>query len=215
MKRGIITALLIILLISSFAFVVAQKENAEDDDPDDNLDIAVKAEEAGEGIKAATEKTLDQEIILPEWLDKPVKVLFHIKDETITLERLIVLLAIFVGLLLVISDILKLVPFFKKTWQSFLGGVIVTIIIAVTGVVNNIVRFIFDFVNIFDWLNKMGPLKIIFGLVVAIILIIIAKIVLKVINHKMMLSKAEHHGIRAAAGMRRAEVFEETSEDLA
>ena len=217
MKRGIIAIVLFVLLISSFAIVIAPEDDQANpsDDKNNNLNISAKAGEVGAGVKAAAEGVLEKEIEIPDALQIPVRIVFGIKkDETITLERLIVLVAVWIMFFVLISEILKIAPILNKQWQSYIGGVIVTILIAITGTMNSLAIFFFNFGNMFEWMEKLGPFSIFISLIIVAMIFFFGMKILKLFEDRLKLSKAQETGESIGRLGAIAKVAEESMEEL-
>ncbi|MCK5449981.1 hypothetical protein KAI32_03890 [Candidatus Pacearchaeota archaeon] len=210
MKRGIILLVLLVLLTSPVILAT------EDDiiTPTDNTTIpssedAIKQvkEELSAlrgGLDENTENILEREINIPDLLQTPVRIIFGLKDGyTITIERLIVLCAIWIMLFIVIRGALKLTPFLNKGYQNIIGSIIIVILIALTGIIDMLIEIFFGARDTFKWLEALGPFKFIIALVLAILIIGMAHYVMHKLEKKIFLMKAEDTGenIRAISEM--------------
>lgn len=208
-KVILFVALLVILfLLNSFVYAV---DNGANDNTTGDSNLPADIGRGVEGVKdigSKTESTLEQDVIIPENLQVPARIIFGLQGE-ISLQEFIVLICVWVMFFLVISSILKITPFFEG-WKAWIGGIVITCLIAITGTVRSIAIFFFSIGNIFGFLEKWSPLKIIFAIILAIIIIYCASIVTKIINKKLMLERAEIAGAKAGAGIKMAkEMYEQ------
>lgn len=202
-KRAIVGLVFGIILISLFVGVYAQDEDNQG--PNLSVDIGKGVEDI-KGIKSKTEETLEQDIKVPEELQIPARVIFGIKGE-IPLQHFIVLIAVWIMLFLIIMSILKVIPLFGEGGKSWALAVVITCLIAITGAIRSIAIFFFNIGNIFGFLEKWSVLKIVLALIVSAAIFYGASILIKIINKKLMLDRAESAGAKAGAG---AKMLEET-----
>lgn len=209
-KKAILFVVLLVILFLLNSFVYAVDNGANDNTAgDSNLPADIgRGVEGVKDIGSKTESTLEQDVIIPENLQIPARIIFGLQGE-ITLQEFIVLVCVWIMFFLVISSILKITPFFEG-WKAWIGGIVITCLIAITGTVRSIAIFFFSIGNIFGFLEKWSPLKIIFAIILAIIIIYCASIVTKIINKKLMLERAEIAGAKAGAGVKMAkEMYEQ------
>jgi hypothetical protein len=189
MKRGIILLVLLLLLTSPLILAIE----------DDSTSIKEGTGEIKEqltalqgGLDDKTENILEKEITISDELQIPMRIIFGIQDEnTIIIERIIVLLSIWIIFFIIVKEILKLNPFLNKGWLNILGGFIVTIIIAMTGMIDKAAKFYFSLGTNTEWLNSLGPFKIIIAIIIVVVILFIGHIALKYSKIKLKLEKAE------------------------
>lgn len=199
-RRGILIAVLLVSLILISSFIVAE-DNDVKDNQDTNLPEDVgKGVEGIKDIKGKTEKALEENIKVPENLQVPARIIFGIKGE-ISLQHFIVLLAVWIMLFLIISSILKITPFFEG-WKSWVGAVVITCLVAISGAIRSVSIFFLNLGNSFEFLEKWSVLKIVFALIIVAILFYGVSILIKMLNRKVMISEAEQAGMEAGAGAR-------------
>jgi len=197
-----VLAVLILVTLLSVSLIYAQNE------PDPNVSEGIEGIESIEGIRGKTMQFLEQDIKVPENLQIFARIIFGIKGE-IPLQVFMVLLAVWTMLLLVIMSILKIIPLFGDSGKSWAIAVVITCLIAITGTVRSIAVFFFNIGNVFGFLEKWSILKIVLALIVSAGIFYGASILIKIINKKVMLDRAESAGAKAGAG---AKLLEETFE---
>lgn len=167
------------------------------------------------GLDLKTENILEREIQIPSSLQIPARILFGIKDTTtITIERLVVLLAIWIVLFTLIQGALTLTPFFKGEWLRPLASGVITILVAMTGSINSMTIFFFNLGDTFEWMSKLGPFQIFIGLAIAALIFFIGRKVTDIIEKKMLLSKAESSGESIGRLIATAKTSEESAREL-
>ena len=191
MKRGITLLILLALLISPLILAAGEDETTL---PTENSQEQIKEQLSAlkGGLNEQTENVLEREIEIPKFLQFPLKIIFGTKDVyAITIERLIVLSAVWIIFFVLIKEILKLTPIFNEGWQNIIGPIIITILIAITGMIDKIVIFYSSLGNTFEWLEALGPFKIIVAIAIAMLIFFIGHSTLKVLGVKLKLEKAE------------------------
>ena len=193
MRRGLSIFLLSILFFSALAI-------AEEDSSKEDLD-----EISG---KSKTTKAIEKEISVPTKLQIPARIIFGIKDtETMSIERLIVLFAIWLVFFLVMVDILKFSSFGDEVrWVVSFSMVV---IMAVTGVINSISLFAFSWGAKVKWMENLGAFRIFIAPIVSAVIMVGAKLLTSKIKEKRLLEKAEDTGAAAGRFAAGAKKFEE------
>jgi hypothetical protein len=193
MRRGLSIFLLSILFFSALAM-------AEEDSSKEDLDDI--------SGKSKTTKAIEKEISVPTKLQIPARIIFGIKDtETMSIERLIVLFAIWLVFFLVMIDILKFSSFGDEVrWVVSFSMVV---IMAVTGVINSLSLFAFGLGNSIKWMENLGALRIFLVIIVAAAIMFGARLLTSKIKEKRLLEKAKDKGAAAGRFAAGAEKFEE------
>lgn len=194
MKRVTILLILLALLISPT--ILATEEDTLIPLLEDNTEqVKEQLSTLAGGLDEKTENLLERKIQIPDILQIPMRIIFGIKDtHLITIERFVVLSAIWIMFIFLIQGILKLTPFLNKGWQSVVGSIIITTLIAITGTINSLSIFFFNLGNAFEWLEALGPFQIIVGIVIAGLILFITRYVLKIIEKRILLEKAKYSG---------------------
>lgn len=212
MEKRVILTLVLIILVNFFIISVCSQEEEKDANlPADigkGIENITEGIEGVKGIKEKTDTVLEQDIIVPENLQIFARIIFGVQGE-IPLQIFIILVGIWIVLFILIASILKLTPFFEG-FKAWIGGAVITCLIAITGTIRSLAIFSFNFGNFFGFLEKWSVLKIVVALVIVGILFYGASIILKLINKSSMLNKAEMAGVKAGAGVKMMkETFEE------
>ena len=224
MRRGLSIFLLSLLFFSALAIAEEEgingltPEEAESilplqDPPEDNLDNLLPEEEVtledlSDKAKSTTTKAIEKEITLPTKLQIPARIIFGIKDkETMSIERLIVLFAIWLVFFLVMVDLLKFSTFSDEVrWVVSFSMVV---IMAVTGVINSLSSFAFGLGNSIKWMEGLGAIRIFLVIIVAAAIMFGVRLLTSKIEEKRLLEKAEDTGAAAGRFVAGAKKFEE------
>ncbi|MEK6936316.1 MAG: hypothetical protein AABW67_06010 [Nanoarchaeota archaeon] len=172
---------------------------------DVNLDIKSISE-----VQTKTTQTLEQTVNIPENLQIVARIIFGISGE-ISLQIFIVLIAIWIMLLVVITNILKITPFFKGEIIPWIGGFIITLLIALTGTIRSLAVLFFNLGNVFKFLEEWPIIGVVFALIIAIGALWMASIILKIIGNKIGLEDAGQKGRKIGKLSAMAEVADEIS----
>ena len=173
MKKGLLFLSIFFLAISAISFVSAQ-----------NLSQALS-------IGQESFARSFSETSLPDSIAQPLKFIFSIPaNEDITLTYLIILVALSIFILMVMFSIIQFVPFFSG-WKAWVGAVIISAIIAISGGIRESASFLSGFqAN----LGKWGSVILVF---IAIILIILGwglVKLLKIVRDRVGVETAEKMG---------------------
>jgi hypothetical protein len=174
--------------------------------------------EAVGGVKNKTEDILEKEVAIPEALQLPARIVFGIKsDPPIKIGELVVLLAIWIVVFTLVLMGVKITPFFKGDYLPYLAGLAMTIIIALTGIINSIAIFFFNLGNLFVWMEALGPFQIVIGLGLALFILWVGHKGLSILQRHMGFEAARESGreVGRAIGISRGvtESVEEAQEE--
>lgn len=185
MKRGILPLTLLLLLIGPI--VLAEEANVSQ--AEEQLS-ALRG-----GLDEKTENILEREIQIPPQLQFPMQLIFGLKKNIpVTIERFIVLLAIWTMFFTIIQGTLKITPILNKGILNIAGSIIVTILIALTGTMDKLAIFFFELGDTFKWLEALGPFQLLIALVIAALVMAIGHYIMHIIETKYILTKAEYAG---------------------
>ena len=183
MKKEIIIGLLLILCIGFIwaAETASQEANA-------NINI-------GKDFQSYSNNLLSKQITIPDYLQGPTKVIFGLEDNSIDLQNFIVLFSIWFFLIFLIQAILEIVPFFGEGFKSWLGAIIITLLISITGSITKVANWLFGFGGTISLMKEWGLLKIIFTVILLVILAFGLKKLLHIMKHEK--NKEENYMIGA------------------
>lgn len=199
MKKEIIALCLLLVLILPI-FVYAQEETQEEN----TLENLKKAEKD----IITKENLLKKNVEIPDNLKILTKIIFGLKEnDEIDFSTFIVLIAIWLGLFSIIASVLKFLPFLNEGLQRFLGAVIITCLVAVSGAIKQSAIFYLGFFNIFNFLSKYYILKFVLALVIAFIVVSGVNIILKKMHSSARKIEAEVAGEKAGFGFKLLENF--------
>ena len=202
MKKEILALFLLILI---FPLALAQTQN--------NLTQSPKEAENSVNIQEATNEILTQELTISEAGDNLIRTALNIKpEENLTIEKIIVILCILIGLVVLIQGILVIIPFFEGN-KSWAGAVIITLIIGVTGTIYSLVMFLFDFANIFDILENWSSLRIAFMVLVLFAFFYGVSILTKILKGEIEKEQAEHLGTIAGTEIKKLKIIHDVGKE--
>jgi hypothetical protein len=183
-KEAIILALISSLFILSLSIISANSSQ------EDSGLLSI-----GSGIDEGAENILKNEINIPSQIELPMRIAFGIKrDSPLTLEKLIIVLAIWATFFIVIKGLLKVAPFFNNGIENIIGSIIITMLIAVSGVIDTVVGILIGVEGTFEWMNSLGPFQFVIILILAILLIGLARYLTKKLEKNIVLTRATQTG---------------------
>lgn len=182
--------LVLVLLVFSSYLVFAM--NSSDDF---NFDFENVTSEFGAirgTIEDETENIFSREINFPDWIRPLTNQLF---GKNITIEKFVILFGIWLILFFVIRGTIEFVPFFEGGFIKFAGSAVVTLLILLTGVLDNLAYQYYSWLDGLSFLNNNAHFfKILVGAFLLVFVgITVSKLGYKIAN-KIMLEKAEVAG---------------------
>jgi len=195
MKKSFVIIISVILL---FNLVVGQENSGEEK----NLTNSLK--NISEKLNISNIRNYQSDITLPGYIQKPTRFVFQIdEDKDIGIEYFIVLVALFVILLAIISGTIYMTPLHRKPIEIFIfnfnidyiiGGII-TLIVALTGVIDKVVSDWFFSLKLYEeLLNKMGWWVIFLILLIFIVLFFAIRMFFGMLRKKLKIEKAKVDG---------------------
>lgn len=114
---------------------------------------------------------LQQQIIIPEQLQIPAKMIFGLDiNEELDLQHFIVLFGLWFMIYLVLVNSWMLIPYFEKRKQfAWILGFILTCALAFLGVINYIAGWMFGFSQMLLYMEGWGTIRLV---VIAVVIII-------------------------------------------
>lgn len=92
----------------------------------------------------------------------------------------------------IMQGVIKIAPVFHGDFQKNAAAVIITILIAITGAMDNLVRFFFGLGETFEWMAALGPFQLLLGLGIAFVVIGIGHYITNTIERKYKLTSADY-----------------------
>lgn len=205
MKRGLLVIPIILLFFILAVLVYAQEQVSDIS----GLNQSVK--NITGSLNDRTENLLEKEVNIPDWFGVPARVLFGI-EQGILWQNLIILLGVWIMIFIILVEAVSFVPFLKNKIISFFVALIITCLISITGAVNNLALFFWNFGEMFNFLKEWSILQIILTMIGFAVVIFAAIKFNKLIRNKYKLDKAEGLGMKAGAQMKiEADKFEKGS----
>jgi hypothetical protein len=206
-KKSFFVIGLLLIVILSFVFVGAV---------DQNIPVAIDTKSASassiaqlpdnidldkvSAVGANTNSFLENELVIPSYLDIPARILFGIHDgEALPFNVFMVMIALGVVLFLILKNLIKIIPFFS-TSQSWFVAVIAVCLIGISGGISESSKFFFDIGNTIGVMKEYGILTLI---LVIVIIVVLGGVILKgtkVLKGKFDIAKAEMVGEKVGSG---------------
>ena len=175
MKKMMIFSLLALVMLGSFV-CAAEKLNLSDIPFEFQRDAAAST---------------SPKLVVPDWMVPPARVLFNLGTEgQLTLSLLVVLFALLAVLFMVLSSVMKFVPFFEggKAW---IGAIVVSLIASLAG---GIRESAYLFLSLQVKVGRLGPLWFVVVILIAFIVGLGAMKALNMLSNKLKIEQAEHTG---------------------
>jgi len=208
----VLLLILLIYIIFAVSFVLAQEGPQE---MQTREEVISATEQAGKTVgvtefREATGKLLSQKINIPEEWNVPARVIFGLQPgESMDLQTFVVLAAVWIILFILLQAILVFVPLFGEGLKSWIGAFVITCLISITGAVRYTATWFFGLGGFLQALEKWGPIRILFTLILLIILGTGAKILLRILKESSEMAKARATGARVAKAVVQQEATEE------
>ena len=177
--------ILLALMLSSFILVAGEEPSTDSNSTNSSLGKFEKS------LNDRTENVLTREMPVPRILRAPTKLIFGV-DETITWQRLIVVLILFSFAFMFVFGILELTAF-QTTWVKSTISIVIMVVALVSGVVDKIASF------------AQGTVSNVFLFVAVFVMILIYVVERSVINEikkQKKLAKAHTLGNKAGSMMK-------------
>ncbi|MDP2946715.1 MAG: hypothetical protein Q8N88_01240 [Nanoarchaeota archaeon] len=178
MKRGIV----ILVLIFSFYFVLGQGNSS----PSDSSEIIKKFDNS-------TGDILSREVEIPAYIFMPIQLLLGI-EKKISWQNFIIVLGIWFGFFILILSLMDIMPFLNKGILKFLGAIVITLLISITGAINEMANFFFNIAGFFKITERYVALKIFIAIIIALLCVVIFGYLIKILKNKNKIKTAELTG---------------------
>ena len=188
MKKAIIFSLAIIMILAP-SMVLAEELPKEGD-------VNEKLGDLGETVDRF-DKYVEKQITLPERLQKPAEILLKL-EATLPVSLLITTLAVLLIFLLAFTDIMRSFgPFSERT--SVLVGILLVILLSVTGTIKNISFYLFNIGKKFQFLQNSEAGTLGFAVVIILAIGLLAHSLLKRFRRLKEKQKAQEEGAKMGA----------------
>lgn len=190
MKRLIVLSFILILISSIVLAEVGIPENPLADLKLNNTNITGKVD-----------STLNKDIVIPEGLQLIARVLFGIKEGTISFDNLIVLLAIWAGFLYLLYQVVAFIPFFDKGVIKIIAAIVINCLISITGGMWQTYLLFYNLGDMLNFFVKLHPalkfLSFIFSIIIAGVVFFLFAYIAKKIKKKTDVEEARAVGFAA------------------
>src|SRR3989338_4095730 len=152
-------------------------------------------------VQEKSNEFLSKNLTIPQ--GKTIRLLFNMKpEETLTTEKIMVMVCIFIGLIILLQSILVITPFFEGS-KSWLGAIVITLLIGISGAINELVIFLFKFANVFNVLEKWRPLAVVFAILITFAFFYGINKITKTMKKKIEIENAENLLITARTELKK------------
>jgi hypothetical protein len=232
MKRGKLVAGIFIVIILLQAFIISgleesknqintSKENSSEEKPKlpdltipEKEDVKKDLKGATETVRTSTNEIVEKEIEVPESLKVPARIIFGLKPgDKLDISILITMICLWIFLVLLLSKTLELTPFFENG-KSWLGAILITGIIGVSGSIKSVTVLWLDLGNIFGVLEKWGAFKLGFVIIFLFSIFFGLNYVLKILKDKKIIEESMGKGTEAGLGMAQLSAMQKTQRDF-
>jgi uncharacterized membrane protein len=209
MKKGVVVIFFAVLL---FSFVVGQENET-------NLSDSLKG--ISEKINMSD---IQSNLVLPDFVQEVTRFIFQVEeDKEIGIEYFIVLIGVFVIILAIISGVIYMTPLHREPVEIFifkfntdyLMGGIITLIVALTGVINLVVAdWVFSLELYRELVSKLGWGVIFLILFILIALFFAVRMLFGMFRKKLRREEAKVSGENVNTLRKVAEITAKSTEEL-
>lgn len=147
-------------------------------------------------FQSIANKTLSEQIIIPTSLENFARYLFALDNTSpIELQTFIIYFSFWIMFLFLIKSALEVIPLFGTGWKSWLGSIIVTILISSTGSLKDIAIWFFSLGKLF---KQTSFLWLILDFLILVLLFIGISILLKKVKSNIGEEKARTIGMKTS-----------------
>jgi hypothetical protein len=193
-------SLLLILLISILCLTLVYAEET----PLSNIGNPATLTSENNSSLSFQEKSnaaLSRVIVVPSYIEKPLKLLFGINEsQTLDLSHIILLTVLLFGFLFFLHILVKILPFFEGAVTSWLATIIILLLISTSGGLKQSADLMFSTMNFFDILSKWSILKLFAAIILTAIVITGLSILTRMMEEKIRPEKARMAGFKTGTG---------------
>jgi len=154
------------------------------------LSSFVVAQDATPIQQQATQAQAPQ-VAVPQELKDAARFIFNLDaGAEIEFSFFVILVVIFLGILLLVTEIVSFMSFFEGG-SRWLAGIVITLLVSVSGGLKQAANFIWGFADIFKAVDKWGIVKLFFVILIIAILVFGVIILLEMLRKKVR--KEERH----------------------
>lgn len=211
MKKSILIFGLLLIFILSFNVIAADAPVALDQQAPTTgtntngqlIDQIGNADLSGvDNIGTKTNSFFEKGFSIPDYLEVPAKILFGINsNETIALNVFIVMIALWVGLLLILHNLMEIIPLFGTGAMSWAGAIIVNLLIAVSGGIKRSAEFFFGIGNTIGFMKEYGALTLILAVILIFAIWFAISKFINIMKGKEDIEIARQAGFKAGIGI--------------
>ncbi len=218
-KRVFAIGIIVLLLISlSFITLIYAQEAVKPPVPDSPLDSPGQVSSDDNNIKSVgtnlneqTNDFLQKDIQLSPAVQRIVRLIFGVKEDTIEFRFFIVLMTVWLMLFIVIASALNVM--FSKIKSLFMS-LVITLIIAIPGSINYLTIAFFNLISIFGFFENYQIILLILIVGVVILVIYFAMRFSKKLKEKVETEKAGQEGQKVGAVVKFFKELKEVFSDI-
>ncbi|MBU2562609.1 MAG: hypothetical protein KKF68_03040 [Nanoarchaeota archaeon] len=164
-------------------------------------------------IRDSTNDVFSKEIYIPENVEFFTRILFGLTSrEPIEFQTLIILITLWLMFLLILHSMIELIS--PGSWKSWLGAIILTCLMSITGAVKSMAIFFLNLGSFFSILEQWSPLKIGFGIITIIILFFLLNLILGIIKETIMMGRSVADGLKAGAQLAKLKAMADIEKEV-
>ena len=186
MKRGLFFVLFIVIVLFISSLVLGEETLVNDG-------INLTDDASLDSVKDKSNAILENPVNIPANLQPFVRYILGINESTIGLSELVFQIALFLFILIIIVNLIIFIPFFDKGWKSYLGSLLITMLIANSGAMNEMTNYYAN--NSFFDFDKWGILKLAFTIIIIAVFAFGVSYLIRMVKNKGEEVSAEQAGI--------------------
>ncbi len=204
MKKTVI-AFAFLILLTSLIVVSAQATDSTTNQTSFNInttkDVLTNATQGlGNKLNNKTQDILETEVNLPDWLAPIAKVVFGI-DGSISWQKLIIVLGIWVMVFIIILSVLGLAPFFDKIVVKLLASIVITALISLTGGAVHIANFFLSIGDLIKINSAWDFIKVFGFVLLCLVVAFFVNLLTEKMRKRSLVEIAEKKGIEVNEAM--------------
>ena len=169
---------------------------------------------AANDIQTSSNSALEKEIKIPEGFASLARLLFGLEaKDTLDVQMLIILLGLWLFFVFILRAVLEFTPFFEG-WKSWVGAIIITMLIAITGAIKSTAIFFLNLGNIFNILERWSPLKLGFSIIILVAIFYALNIIMGIIKETLIVGRSVADGVKAGAQLAKLKAMSEIERSI-
>lgn len=147
-------------------------------------------------LQDASNNLLSKQITISDSIQQISSIIFKL-DSTISLQEFIVLISLFAMLLFILQALVEIIPLFGEGWKSWIGALVITLLISITGAIKSWAEFFFGVSGFLQFLKDWGLFKLIFALILLGIIGFGVRKLIHIMKNQSRVAENEAAGMKA------------------